>query len=88
MTTSTPDEADVELRFNVPRWVVDVIDARVQAGIGRQTSRNKISIAVMSTWARDQIHLATIVSRVTRGNGNGTPSDWGDLGDLTGSAQP
>lgn len=75
------DKADVELRFGAPRWVVDVIDAHVAAGLTRRPSRNKIAIAVLSQWARDQIHLATVVERLSRGNGITPPSDWAELGE-------
>jgi hypothetical protein len=40
---------------------------------------------VFSEWARSEIHLATVVGRVTRGNGKAPPvdahSDWGGLDD-------
>lgn len=75
------DRPDVELRFDAPRWIVDVIDAHVAAGMGRKTSRNKIAVSVLARWATDQIHLATLVSRLTRGNGNAPPSEWGEIGD-------
>lgn len=75
------DRPDVELRFEVPRWIADVIDAHVAAGLMRRASRNKVCLAVMHKWAADQVHLGTMLSRLNRGNGNVTPSDWSDLGD-------
>jgi hypothetical protein len=34
---------------------------------------------VMAQWARSELHLASVIGRVTRGNGNEKPSGWGDL---------
>ena len=81
-----PNPADddvVELRFMVPRWVAEVIDAHVAAK--RADSRIHLAKKVFSEWARSEIHLATVVGRVTRGNGKAPPvdahSDWGGLDD-------
>jgi hypothetical protein len=75
------DRPDVEMRYECPRWIVDIIDAHAKAGINRKSSRNKVAIAALEAWAIDQIHLASLVARMSRGNGNVPPSEWGDLGD-------
>jgi hypothetical protein len=74
----SPEDDQVELRFNVPRWVAEVIDAHVSA---KRLPRTAVAANVVANWAKSEIHLATVVGRVTRGNGNVTPSAWGDLPD-------
>ena len=71
------DEETVELRFNVPRWVAEVIDAHCAA---KRISRTDVARSVMGQWAKNELHLAMVVGRVTRGNGTEHPSDWGALG--------
>jgi hypothetical protein len=66
----------VEMRFNVPKWVAEVIDAHCTA---KRLPRTAQCASVLANWAKNEIHLATVVGRVTRGNGNVTPSGWGDL---------
>lgn len=80
-SNSGSDEDSVELRFNVPRWVAEVVDAHCSA---KRMSRTDIAKGVMDKWARNELHLASVIGRVTRGNGNvpppEPPSGWGELG--------
>lgn len=75
MATEPSDEI-VELRFNVPRWVADVLDAHCSA---KRLPRTKMCESVMCAWAAPTMHLANVVGRVTRGNGFEKPSGWSDL---------
>lgn len=78
---ATTDDDVVELRFNVPRWVAEVVDAHVSA---KRLSRTDVAKAVMDRWARSELHLAMVVNRVSKSNGSvppvEPPSDWGGLG--------
>ncbi|MCX8003687.1 MAG: hypothetical protein N2688_01835 [Burkholderiaceae bacterium] len=57
----------VELRGEVPREVMDVIDAVVQATPG--ASRMSIVREILSEWVDRKVHEATLIQRVRRGNG-------------------
>ena len=79
---ANPVEDDVvELRFNVPRWIAEVIDAHVAA---KRLPRTAVATGWITDRARSELHLAMMMSRTTRGNGNVPPSEhpsgWGDLG--------
>ena len=58
----------VELRGDVPREHVDVMDAVVQATPG--ASRMSILREIISEWVEHEKHRAMLVSRVSRSNGN------------------
>ena len=81
MPHTTSDDEVVELRFNVPRWIAEVVDAHCAA---KRMNRTDIAKAVMDKWARSELHLAMVVTRVTKGNGIAppveSPSAWGDIG--------
>ncbi len=70
------DDDTVEMRFNVPRWIAEVVDAHCLA---KRVPRTDQARSILAQWARSEIHLATIVGRVTRGKGDEKPSDWGEL---------
>lgn len=55
----------VELREEVPRDLVDVIDA---VSAARGVSRRQVVMDVLHAWALDRVHEATVIMRVTRGN--------------------
>ena len=55
----------VELREEIPRDLVDVIDA---VSAARGTSRRQMMIDVLHAWASERVHEATVIMRVTRGN--------------------
>lgn len=60
------DSADsVELRGTCPRETVDVLDA---VSAARGLSRMQVVNEVLSEWARQQLHVATVLGRVLRGN--------------------
>ena len=56
---------EVELRVNVPRRFVDLIDA---VSLAHRTSRTEEVIALLERWAREIEHQASLVQRLTRGN--------------------
>lgn len=58
----------VELRGEVPRDVMDVVDAVVQATPG--ASRMSVVRAVLADWVEREVHKSTLILRVRTGNGN------------------
>jgi hypothetical protein len=56
----------VELRGNVPRRIVDVLDAVAQATEGKK-SRIDVAAEVLGTWADSKIREAQAIERVLRG---------------------
>lgn len=59
----------VELRGEVLREHVDVIDAVVQATPG--ASRMSVLREIVGAWVDQKCHEASLIERVRRGNGNG-----------------
>lgn len=55
----------VELRGECPRLTVDVLDAISNA---RRISRTELVNEILGEWARQQLHEASLVARVTRSN--------------------
>ncbi len=66
----------VELRGDVPRNVADVLDAVSQA---RRISRMELVNAILSEWADETLHEATLIVRVTRAEGR-SPASAGSAG--------
>lgn len=60
----------IELRGEIPREVMDVIDAVVQATPG--ASRMSIVREILGEWVDRKVHEATLIQRVRRGNGGRT----------------
>lgn len=58
----------VELRGEVPREVVDVLDAVVAATPG--ASRMSVLRSVLGEWVARKKHEAMLIQRVTGGNGS------------------
>lgn len=52
-----------------PKRVVDVLDA---VSVARRMSRIQLAIEVLSHWADEQVHIASVIQAVTGGNGSGT----------------
>ena len=69
-------DESVELRGSCPRVVVDVLDAFSSA---RRMSRTDLVNQILRKWAKDRLHEATLLQRVTRGNPALMESDWGAL---------
>lgn len=67
----------VEMRFFVTRDDYNVFDAVAKA---RRVPKNKLASEVFGEWAKETIHTASLVLRMTRGNGNDPQSGWGELG--------
>lgn len=63
---------DTELRLDIPKWVMGVIDAE---GIvrGSASSRKEVVNEILSVWAERKVHDATVVLRLA--NVNPTPVD-------------
>jgi hypothetical protein len=58
----------VELRGEVLREHVDVIDAVVQATPG--ASRMSVLREILGAWVDQKVHESTLIQRVRRGNGS------------------
>ena len=63
---------DTELRLDIPKWVMGVIDAE---GIvrGSASSRKEVVNEILSVWAERKVHDATVVLRLA--NVNPAPVD-------------
>lgn len=69
-------EEMVELRGKTPRGIVDVIDAVANA---KRVDRMDVVNRVLLLWAREQVHVSTVVGNVTRGNPPLLDSNWTPL---------
>lgn len=61
----------IELRGMCPRETVDVLDA---VSAARSMSRAQIVNEILGDWARQQMHVATVLHRVLRRNPQGPES--------------
>lgn len=63
---------DTELRLDIPKWVMGVIDAE---GIvrGSASSRKEVVNEILASWAERKVHEATVVLRLA--NVNPVPLD-------------
>jgi len=68
----------VEVRFDVPRAVFDVYDAKRMA---MRLSKQAMGQLIFTEWARHECHVAKVITNVTRGKGIDAHSEWGDIGD-------
>ena len=66
----TSDE--VEIRFMAPRELADVADAYA---IAHRQNRTEVLLEVMRKWAEHQVHVATVIARVTRRHPKAPESD-------------
>lgn len=65
----THDDPDfVDLRGTLPRWQIDVLDAVIKATPGE--SRISLVRQIVGKWCKAEIHKATLIQRLTRGNGS------------------
>lgn len=58
---------DTELRTDIPKWVMGAIDAE-SINRGSDCSRKQVVNDVLEHWARQKIHEATVLLRLTEGN--------------------
>lgn len=56
----------VELRQNIPAATAQLLDA---VALARQCSRAEVVAEVLNEFAARRLHEATVIARVTRGNG-------------------
>lgn len=61
------DLGKVELRGDVDRDIVDVLDAVAKA---KRRSRMEIVELALKEWAEGKLHESTLVVRLSRGQGN------------------
>jgi hypothetical protein len=60
---------DVEIRFMAPRRLAEVADA---IAIAHRKNRGEVLLEVIEAWANQQVHVATLIHRVTRGTPGGS----------------
>ena len=72
MDMATNKHDDVEIRFMAPRDVTDVADAYA---IAHRQNRTEVLLDVLRKWAEHQVHVATVIGRVTRRHPARTESD-------------
>lgn len=70
---STDDTELVELRGEVLRRSVNIMDAIVQANPGM--SRASLLRQIIAEWAAREVHKASLVMRLAGNNGNGPDAD-------------
>jgi hypothetical protein len=58
------------------RRVYNVFDAVSKA---RRTAKNKLLAEIIDEWAAARVHEASLIQRLSRGNGNDSHSDWAEL---------
>ena len=68
-----PADHLVELRGEVLREHVDIIDAVVQATPG--ANRMTVVRQILDEWVDRKLHEASLIERVRRANGNGLEAD-------------
>ena len=73
---AAPDRQKVEVRQDIDRNITDVIDAVARAS---RASRSEMVESILAAWARRKLMEATLVERLSRGNGPVSES----LGDLS-----
>jgi hypothetical protein len=71
------DVETVEMRGDVPRDLYDVFDA---VRLARGMTKQALLVAIVAEWAAKEVHVATVVSRVTRGKAPASPREWGGDG--------
>jgi hypothetical protein len=67
-------EPTTELRGEIPRWVVDILDAVVTARGGQSANVHRTTVVteVLSEWAEKKLHEASLITRLAAGNPNPT----------------
>lgn len=66
---------DVELRGDMPRRIIDVVDA---VSVARRLSRNKLVQEILSAWVDEQLHVVQVIQRVV-GRQSGASGDEGSV---------
>ena len=78
MSDPSVDDDMVEMRFNVPRRAYDVFDA---VRIGRNQSKSAMAMSIILEWAAREVHVSTVVQRITRGKAPVSQANWDNTGD-------
>lgn len=71
------DDTKVEMRGDVPQWAAQVFEGVRR---GRGLTKDALLSQVLVEWAKKEVHVASLVERLTRGNGDVPPSQWGSDG--------
>jgi len=72
------DDARVEMRGDIPHWSSQVFEAVRR---GRNMTKDALLSQIIVDWAKEEVHVATLIERLTRSNADGFPSIGGDGGD-------
>lgn len=66
-------EPTTELRGEIPRWIVDILDAVVTARGGQSANVHRTTVVaeVLSDWAGKKLHEASLITRLAASNPNG-----------------
>lgn len=68
----------VEVRFMAPKADAQVFLAVLKA---RRCTKDVLGREMLADWAAMRIHEAIMIERFTRGNGNGSQTDFHGLGE-------
>lgn len=73
------DHKTTEFRGEIPRYIIDVVDAVVTARGGQSANvfRTTIFAEVMGIWAKGKLHESILVQRVAGGNPLGMDAHGG-----------
>jgi len=74
----TEREETVEIRFNAPKSDAFVFVAYLKA---RHCTKDRLGSEMLAEWAAARRHEARMLERFSRGNGDDSHSDFGDLGE-------
>lgn len=72
----TINDETVEMRGDVPKWAGAVFEGVRR---GRNLTKDALLAQIFVDWAKQEIHVATLVQRMTRGNADSDHSA-GDAG--------
>jgi hypothetical protein len=61
----------VEMRGDVPQWAAQVFEGVRR---GRSMTKDALLTQILSEWAKREIHVSTLIQRLTRGNADDFPT--------------
>lgn len=68
----------VEMRGDVPKWAASVFEGVRR---GREMTKDALLSQILIDWAKREIHVATLIDRLTRGNADASPLNRGGEGE-------
>jgi hypothetical protein len=64
------DDTTTEMRGDVPTWAAQVFEGVRR---GRRMTKDQLLSLIVSEWAKQEIHVATLIERLTRSNADDIP---------------